>query len=94
MKFKEAYEEKIKINIPKEISLPKEDIDRIIEKAYDTIIRNADSEHMVMFSYLIKRHLFNDIIIELFVPLIMLANANRIKLIQEEFFNDIVIVVI
>ncbi len=78
-----------KIDVP--ITLSKIDIAEEVEKLYGTIKKHADKEQMTTFSYLSKAAGFSDVLLEFFIPLLFLAYKERVLLIQEEFFGDIVI---
>jgi chromatin segregation and condensation protein Rec8/ScpA/Scc1 (kleisin family) len=67
------------------------DIEAAEERLKEEIARRLDKEKMTTFSYLLKDMQFNDVLIEIFIPLIFLANKGSIALIQEKFFDEIII---
>ncbi len=90
------YEEK-KIERIREIETPihidvGEDIDKRIETLYTIIKENADPLGMTTFSILSKN--FESIelkLLNLFIPMLFLAQYEKINVIQEEFFGELII---
>ncbi len=75
---------------PLTMPIIKEDIDKKISATYMLIRSNADREGMVSFSQLSRNFgSVTEIVIDLFVPMLFLAHRNRVALMQDEFFNDI-----
>ncbi|MGC8571979.1 MAG: segregation/condensation protein A [Candidatus Micrarchaeia archaeon] len=101
-----ALDEAMKIknnkeNISKENSMPlilelnKEDIDDKMNKVLELINKNYDREKMITFSELsnhfIKASANKNMLVDLFVPLLFLAHQEKIKIVQETFFGEIII---
>ena len=90
------YEEK-KIEHIREIETPihinvGEDIDKRIETLYNIIKENADTLGMTTFSILSKN--FESIelkLLNLFIPMLFLAQYEKINVVQEEFFGELII---
>ena len=77
---------------PLQIVVDRDDIDEKIEHAYGLINSNLDSYGLTTFSALATNFANMDgILINLFIPLLFLAQNERIMLAQEEFFGDIII---
>lgn len=92
MKLKERRESDSRpenIHIP--IAIKGIDIERAVESMYAEIKRHVDRERMTTFSYLVSKADVDDVILELFIPLLFLAHKNRILLMQERFFEEIII---
>ena len=93
MKRKVRREELMKgMDIPLQLNIESEDIDEKIERAYGLIERNKDSYGYTTFSALSsgfggKR----EVVLDLFLPLLFLAQSKRIVLSQPEFFEEIII---
>ena len=72
--------------------LSKDDIDEKIDAAFGLIKKSADREGVTTFARISNG--FGDVesmLLDLFVPLLFLANMNKVMLMQEEFFNEIFI---
>ncbi len=67
------------------------DIEAETEKLYGILEENADKSRMATFSCISKLSSINDILFELFIPLLFLAHKGRVRLIQERFFSEIII---
>ncbi len=67
------------------------DIEAETEKLYELVKENVDKSRMVTFSYMSRLSSINDILLELFIPLLFLAHKGKINLIQEKFFSEIII---
>ena len=67
------------------------DIEAETEKLHGIIKANADKSRMVTFSYLSSLPSINDTLLELFIPLLFLAHKNKVMLMQERFFAEIII---
>lgn len=100
----EALEEAIKISEKREviererleplanIVISKEDIDQKINIALGLIKRSVDREGITTFARIADRFSTTEgMLLDLFVPLLFLANMNRIALMQEEFFKELFI---
>lgn len=78
-----------KLDVPIEINLT--DIEEEINKVYAEIKKIADKSKMTTFSILAKRHSGEDVLLGVFIPLLFLAHKQRITLMQEKFFDEIII---
>lgn len=76
-----------------EIKLNEFRVDKEMEKVYQKILSLADSYNLVMFSKLVDEKSRKGIIYTL-IPLLFLAQKEKISIIQETFFGDIFIRVI
>ncbi len=77
------------ISIP--ISLENFDIEAETERIYTVINRNVDKSKMITFSHLSSVSETGDVLLGLFIPLLFLAHKERVVLIQEKFFSEIII---
>ena len=92
MKIKEAREiQKASKPIEFPMVIKSFDIEAEIEKVYAQIGKMVDKSKMTTFTYLRKNSNANDVLLELFIPLLFLAHKNKISLIQERFFEEIII---
>jgi segregation and condensation protein A len=73
------------------IKLENFDIEAETEKLLDIIRENVDKSKMVTFSHLSRLSSINDLLLELFIPLLFLAHRDKVALIQEKFFSEIII---
>jgi segregation and condensation protein A len=74
------------------LTLSKDDIDEKIDAAFGMVKRSADSEGVTTFARIANEFgNAESMLLDLFVPLLFLANMNRIMLVQEEFFDEIFI---
>ena len=73
------------------IKLENFDIEAETEKLYDIMKENVDKSNMVTFSYLSRLSSINDPLLGLFIPLLFLAHKDRVTMIQEKFFSEIII---
>lgn len=73
------------------ITLENFDIAAETEKLYGVLKEHVDKSKMVTFSYMTRLSSINDILLELFIPLLFLAHKGKVGLIQERFFSDIII---
>ncbi len=92
MKMKETREiarKNMQVSFP--MLLEEVDIEAEIERIYGMIGSKVDASGMVTFSELSKAATFNDLLLDLFIPLLFLANKERISLMQERFFGEIII---
>jgi segregation and condensation protein A len=74
------------------LTISKDDIDEKIDAAFGMVKKNADSEGVTTFARIANGFSTSEsMLLDLFVPLLFLANMNRIMLVQEEFFDEIFI---
>jgi segregation and condensation protein A len=79
-------------SVPLTFPVVKEDIDAKISAAYMLIKSNADKEGMVCFSQVSKRFdSLTSVLIDFFIPILFLAHRKSVALMQETFFDDILI---
>ncbi|MEM0201040.1 MAG: segregation/condensation protein A [Candidatus Micrarchaeaceae archaeon] len=76
-----------------DLKFEEEDMEKEIEKLNEQIKNNVDNQNMTTFSYLSKElQVKNDnIVTKLFIPLLFLAHKEKVYLVQEEFFGEIII---
>ncbi len=72
-----------------EMSFSDFDIEKAMEKIYNRIARNADSQGLVLFSRILKENMDNEGIVRTFIPCLFLTNKGRINMWQEVFFGEI-----
>jgi segregation and condensation protein A len=77
------------ITIP--ISLENFDIEAETEKVYSAINKNVDKSNMITFTHLSSVSETSDVMLGLFIPLLFLAHNEKVALIQERFFSEIII---
>ena len=93
MKLKEYKEtsKKESNNITIPMTINKFDIGAETRKLYKEIKSIVDKDNMITFSALHDHVKVDDVLLELFIPLLFLASKNKISLIQERFFSEIVV---
>ncbi len=92
MKLKEVRESREKddvVSMPIKFSMM--NIEEEMNKIYSLIRSNVDKSNMITFAETKRLANVNDVLVELFVPLLFLYQNNRIELIQESFFGEIII---
>ncbi len=92
MKLKEQREherQQSRLMVP--ISINTADIEADIESIYAKVKSMADGTGTTTLTYLISNSGVDEPLLDLFVPLLFLANKKRIMLIQEQFFGEIFI---
>ncbi len=78
---------------PIPIIIDRVDVEASANELYKELGSCADSKHMLTLKYLISRLPQKDALLDIFVPLLFLANHNRVLLIQEKFFGEIIIAI-
>jgi chromatin segregation and condensation protein Rec8/ScpA/Scc1 (kleisin family) len=93
MKMKEKRELFIQASsTPMQFYINEEDIDQKIEIIYNLVQARADKTGMTTFAYLSSNFDHSEkILLDLFVPLLFLAHKQRIIIMQEKFFDEILI---
>ncbi len=92
MKLKEAKTHKQQVlDVPFPLTFASQNIEEEIENVYDEVKKNVDKSNMVTFSALMHAERITDVLTGLFVPLLFLAQKSRVVLIQERFFDEIII---
>lgn len=92
MKFQERREEIRFEALPVHIRITREDIGKRMEGVLALIKENVDSYGMSTFAAIASKFASTEgVLIGLFVPLLFLANTNRIAMRQDEFFEEIFI---
>jgi segregation and condensation protein A len=76
---------------PVPLMLERTDVEADVEALYSTIKKNADSSGALTFSSLCSISHREDALLDVFMPLLFLANRNRVLLMQERFFREIII---
>lgn len=71
--------------------LNRSDVEADSEKVYETLKLKADKSRMLTFTSLCDVSNKENNLLDLFIPLLFLANKNRVLLIQENFFEEILI---
>ncbi len=98
----DALEEAIKIKESREERLAKSheyipfvvstiDVEQEANEIFEILKKNADKMNMLTFSTLIKVAEGKDPLLEVFIPLLFLAQQQKIVIMQEEFFGEILI---
>ena len=85
----ELAKKNLQVSFP--MMLKEVDIETEVERIYEILTSHADAGRMVTFSTVARSTQFNDVLLELFIPLLFLAHKNRVTLIQERFFDEIII---
>jgi len=93
MKLKEKRELFIQAaSTPVQFYIDKEDIDQKIELIYNMVQDHSDKTGMTTFAYLSNNFDHSEkILLDLFIPLLFLAHKQRIIIMQERFFDEILI---
>lgn len=92
MKLKELREVEQRgeqIEIP--IKINPVDIEAETRNVYKQIRKSVDGSRMTTFSILSKLYANDTVLLQLFIPLLFLAHEKKITLIQERFFEEIVV---
>jgi segregation and condensation protein A len=87
--MREARSNPAPVSIP--IKINTIDIEAEIENVYKQVKSKVDGSRMTTFSMLSKNYNPEDALLGLFVPLLFLAHKRRIMLIQERFFEEIIV---
>jgi segregation and condensation protein A len=91
MRMKEAHLSYIAPSPYVPIHLENFDMEAETEKLLDIIRDNTDKSNMVTFSYLSRLSSIVDPLLGLFIPLLFLAHKDRVSIMQEKFFSEIII---
>ena len=92
MKLKEIRETSSnKSALPININIKALDIEAEIENVYTQVKGKVDKSNMVTFSNLASGRELEDALLGLFIPLLFLSHKRRVTLIQEAFFDEIII---
>jgi segregation and condensation protein A len=73
------------------LTLNRVDVEADVEALFAILTQHADSSRMLTFTSLYSLSQKPDALLDVFIPLLFLANKGRIVLLQEEFFGEIVI---
>lgn len=77
---------------PLTMPIIKDDIDEKISATYMLIRSNADKEGMVSFSYISRNfESTTKVVTDLFVPMLFLAHRSKVAIMQDDFFDDILL---
>jgi len=88
--FKQARLDTAGMEFP--LTLKRVDVEAEIEALFILLTQHADSSRMLTFSSLFELSQKPDALLDVFIPLLFLANKGKIVLLQESFFGEIVIV--
>jgi len=77
--------ERTKFQIP----LPDFKIDEAMNKVFNLIQKNSDSEGLILFSRLVNENSSNKSIVRTFIPCLFLTNNGKINMWQDDFFGEI-----
>ncbi len=93
MKLKEKRELFVQAaSTPVQFYINNEDIDQKIETIYSMVQSHSDKTGMTTFAYLSSNFDHSErILLDLFIPLLFLAHKQRIIIMQEKFFDEILI---
>jgi segregation and condensation protein A len=97
-----ALEEAMKLKELKEVQAASEtrmvplvfdhaDVEVEVEKVYSLVKRNLDASKMVTYSLLFDAAKSENSLLEVFIPLLFLACKDRVLLLQETFFGEIIV---
>ncbi|MDE1827951.1 MAG: segregation/condensation protein A [Candidatus Micrarchaeota archaeon] len=95
MKLKE-----IKENVSREAPIPIQlninpmDIEAEIENVYKLVKKSVDKSKMTTFSILSQGRGLEEALLGVFIPLLFLSHKNKIVLIQERFFDEIIVALV
>ena len=92
MKLKEVRDlakKNLQVQFP--MMIKEVDIETEVERIYQTIRKHVDKSKMVTFSAVCRASQFDDVLLDLFIPLLFLAHKERVTLIQERLFDEIII---
>jgi len=95
MKLKE-----IKENVSREAPMPIQlninpmDIEAEIENVYKLVKKSVDKSKMTTFSILSQGRGVEEALLGVFIPLLFLSHKNKIVLIQERFFDEIIVALV
>ncbi len=92
MKLKEVRElarKNLQVSFP--MLVKDVDIEAEVEHIYKLIKAKTDKSRMTTFSAVSMASKFSDVLLDFFIPLLFLAHKNRVTLIQERFFDEIII---
>lgn len=79
----------IPIDIP--IFIKQANIEEDMDAVYAMIKNGADTEDMITLSALLSSAKTDDALLKVFVPVLFLANKGKVALIQERFFQEVII---
>ena len=92
MKLKEYKEARLAEESTKvPLTLKRVDVEADVEALYAVIKSNKDASNMLTFSSLCAVANRGDALLDVFIPLLFLASKKRVLLIQDCFFEEIVI---
>jgi segregation and condensation protein A len=75
-----------------DFAIDSRDIDEKIDRIYDMVKGHIGADGMTTFSELARPYSgSSELLVELFIPLIFLSHKEKINMMQEEFFGDILI---
>ncbi|MGI0141825.1 MAG: segregation/condensation protein A [Candidatus Micrarchaeales archaeon] len=93
MKLKEIKETAARETpIPIQLNINPMDIEAEIDNVYKLVKNNVDKSKMTTFSILSNGKGLEDALLGIFIPLLFLSHKNKITLVQERFFDEIIVV--
>lgn len=92
IKLKEV-KETMQIQAPLELPIKFDEIDieQEAENLYHNISAYVDKSRMITFSNLVGISQTDDVLLQVFIPLLFLASKGKVNLLQEKFFDEIII---
>ncbi|MGC8676165.1 MAG: segregation/condensation protein A [Candidatus Micrarchaeia archaeon] len=95
IKTKESREQKFaEMQRPVPFAVSIADVEAEANAVYETLKKHADSTGMLTFSELCAISPEKNLLLELFLPLLFLAQSGKVDLFQERFFGELLIKVI
>ncbi|MDE1850460.1 MAG: segregation/condensation protein A [Candidatus Micrarchaeota archaeon] len=95
MKLKEIKENVSKeAPIPIQLNISPVDIEAEIENVYKLVKKSVDKSKMTTFSILSQGRGVEEALLGVFIPLLFLSHKNKVVLIQERFFDEIIVALV
>ncbi|MDE1823667.1 MAG: segregation/condensation protein A [Candidatus Micrarchaeota archaeon] len=91
MKIKEVRQSLAKPIVSVPITISTVDIEKEIEELYRKVKKNAGKDRMITFSALANVLKLDDLLLGLFIPLLFMAQRGKVMLMQEKFFDEIIV---
>lgn len=91
IKLKEQRIARINTPISVPIDIDNFDIELEADHVLEILNKHLDRSGMTTFSYMASLKDFNEVLFELFIPLLFLEHNGKISLMQEKFFDEIII---
>ncbi|MDE1850665.1 MAG: segregation/condensation protein A [Candidatus Micrarchaeota archaeon] len=95
MKLKEIKESVSReAPIPIQLNISSMDIEAEIENVYKLVKKSVDKSKMTTFSILSQGRGVEEALLGVFIPLLFLSHKNKVVLIQERFFDEIIVALV